>query len=629
MTARVLALAITISMLAWPRAARAWIFPEHVDIADAAIHRLSPEAQAFYREVWEAARASRACTELVAAGQGESPACIDFAAWSAIAGDHSCSPRDLLDGVLPGTWIMDAARVGAEAKRNLAGAKNEREILTYWARSDLGLERVDPDYSARAVTNNAHFLLARWTNDAAEYGAGAIATNAEVNALGLVVTYHLAALRLARAWRASTGAERSVLARWILATEVFALHFLEDSFAAGHAAGTWGDASSRKGTHDYYCTHGLDTHTWRGSPATLFGDAHIKAADLERTSRAVAASLTQIYEATRDDYALAAAVDRLSWAGATRITGFDSCKEKTMASAGLGPEHLHAMGDLLLDTPYPAQVESGAPLPRFRAEIGPYVGVYSSARAADVVRGYSSAGLRPRPVGSLDVGVRVGVGLERLVGASGLTFVQGGFVSESAQVNRCSSDECSGDYRLDTLLPQVPARTGLAFRLHAPFWLIPGDLLLAGPFVALASWESFKQMAILAGAGGLIPWQRDIYTPIGTVQFIAGRDAGITFYGLLKGPSVAAAPTEKDATGRQQYAVVELQTLELEFPIVEYRPFHEFAMREAFTMAVQLGYAADIPTSLKILNMPDIPKPDLSPAHLVTLRIVFDVRHYL
>lgn len=629
MTARVLALAIMVSLLAWPRAAGAWIFPEHVDIADAAIARLSPEAQAFYRELWTAARAARACSELAAPGERASPTCIDFAAWSAIAGEHSCSPRDLLDGVLPGRWILDAARVGAETKKNLASARSEREILTYWARSDLGLERADPQYSARAVTNNAHFLLARWTNDATEYGVGSIAPDREVNALGLVVTYHLAALRLARAWRASTGAERSVLARWILATEVFALHFLEDSFAAGHAAGTWGDTSSRKGTHDYYCTHGLDTQTWRGRPATLFGDAHMKPADLERASRAVAASLTQVYEATRNDHPLAPQVERLSWTAAARITGFDSCKERTMAAPALDRESLDAMGDLLLDTPYPAQVETGAPMPRFRAEIGPYVGIYSSARAANVMQGYSSSRITPRPVGSLDIGVRAGLGVERLVGASGLTFVQAGFVNETAQIDRCSSDECSGDYRLDTLLPQVPARTGLTFRLHAPFWLIPGDLLLAGPFVALASFESFKQMTILAAAGGLIPWQRDLYTPVGTVQFIVGRDVGLTFYGLLKGPSVTAAPTEKDAEGRQQYAIVELKTLEIELPVVEYRPFHEFAMREAFTMAVQLGYAADIPTSLKILNMPDIPKPALSPAHLVTLRIVFDVRHYL
>lgn len=627
--ARLLALAIVAATLASSRSAHAWIFPEHAAIAQAALDQLSPEAQDFYRALWLAAHAPRACREIEAGDQGPAPECLDFAAWSATAGDHSCSPKDLLDGVLPGKWVLDVARVAVEAKTKLAHAHGEHEILTYWAGSDIGLERSDPEYSSRAVTNNAHFLLARWTNDATTYAAGSIAPEAEPNALGLIVAYHLGALRLARAWRASTGANRSVLARWILATEAFGLHFLQDSFAAGHAAGTWGRPSMRKGTHDYYCTYGLDTRTWRGTPATLFGDAHMKPADLARTSRAVAASLAQVYEATQDGSPLAATLDRIPWDTAVRATTFDSCKEKTMAAAKLERANVEPVAELILDTPHPAQVEEQAPLPRFQAEIGPFVGVYSSGRVANAMSGYTSALVRPRPSGAIEVGLRAGIGVERLVGAPGLTFVQAGLVNESAQIDRCSSSECSGDYRVDTLLPQVPARTGLTFRLHAPFWLVPGDLILAGPFVALASFQSFKQMAILAGAGGLIPWQRDLYTSFGTFQFIAGRDVGLTLYGLIRGPSVTATPTFKDTEGRQQYAVVELETIELELPVVEYRPFHEFAMRQAFTLAVQLGYAADIPTAIRVLNMPDLPRPDVSPAHMVTLRLVFDVRHYL
>jgi len=50
--------------------------------------------------------------------------------------------------------------------------------------------------------------------------------------------------------------------QYAFADEAFALHFLEDTYAAGHVAGTWGDASQRKGTHDFYNANGLEVRTW-------------------------------------------------------------------------------------------------------------------------------------------------------------------------------------------------------------------------------------------------------------------------------------------------------------------------------------------------------------------------------
>lgn len=47
----------------------------------------------------------------------------------------------------------------------------------------------------------------------------------------------------------------------MLADEPFALHFLEDTFASGHVSGTSGDASKRKGTHDFYGQSGLEVFT--------------------------------------------------------------------------------------------------------------------------------------------------------------------------------------------------------------------------------------------------------------------------------------------------------------------------------------------------------------------------------
>ena len=84
----------------------------------------------------------------------------------------------------------------------------------------------------------------------------------------------------------------------MLADEGFALHFLEDTFAAGHVAGTWGDVSQRKGTHDYYNEAGLEVFTWGGGSmsAVLMGDAHMRREDTERAAGAVRDSLAQVID---------------------------------------------------------------------------------------------------------------------------------------------------------------------------------------------------------------------------------------------------------------------------------------------------------------------------------------------
>ena len=84
----------------------------------------------------------------------------------------------------------------------------------------------------------------------------------------------------------------------MLADEGFALHFLEDTFAAGHVAGTWGDVSQRKGTHDYYNEAGLEVFTWGGGShsAVLMGDAHMRPEDAERAAGVVRDSLAQVID---------------------------------------------------------------------------------------------------------------------------------------------------------------------------------------------------------------------------------------------------------------------------------------------------------------------------------------------
>ena len=104
----------------------AWVFPEHRDIAVLAAQQLNPEQRASLQQLWLEVRAgheNRLCENVADSAQGMNPTCIDYAAWTAVAGDHSCSAREMLATVLDAPWIPGVARVSARLKTKLAAAK--------------------------------------------------------------------------------------------------------------------------------------------------------------------------------------------------------------------------------------------------------------------------------------------------------------------------------------------------------------------------------------------------------------------------------------------------------------------------------------------------------------------------
>src|SRR6187397_2880786 len=83
--------------------ARAWVYPEHRDIAVLAVQKLDAERKAQFDRFWGEARVGheqRLCAQGADTQQGVTPVCIDWAAFTAIAGDHSCSSRNMLDNAL-------------------------------------------------------------------------------------------------------------------------------------------------------------------------------------------------------------------------------------------------------------------------------------------------------------------------------------------------------------------------------------------------------------------------------------------------------------------------------------------------------------------------------------------------
>ncbi|MBE0558162.1 MAG: hypothetical protein IH628_13095, partial [Proteobacteria bacterium] len=94
--------------------ALAWVYPEHRAIMLLAIQNLDPERRAVLDRLWAQARVGHEgrLTEAVAEfAQGEKPTQLDFGAWPAIAGDHSCSPQTLMEVVLESDWILEVADI--------------------------------------------------------------------------------------------------------------------------------------------------------------------------------------------------------------------------------------------------------------------------------------------------------------------------------------------------------------------------------------------------------------------------------------------------------------------------------------------------------------------------------------
>ena len=291
-----------ISLQVFP--AFAWVFPEHRDIAALAVQKLDADRQASLQTLWTEARTGheqRLCAQISDPAQGPNPACIDYAAWAAISGDHSCSAQDMLGTVLNAPWILGVERVGDRLKAQLAASSRRSDRSNAVRNSDLALERTDPEYVTRASSNNAHFLLARpnVTMDPEAYARLALGPNAEVNSLGTYVWYHLRALD--RAGSIAKGlvpaTERADAVRAALADEAFAFHFLEDSFAAGHVAGNWGRTAVRKGTHDFYSERGLALTTWNGDRFIGQGDAFMQPSDADRAATAARDSMAQLLDA--------------------------------------------------------------------------------------------------------------------------------------------------------------------------------------------------------------------------------------------------------------------------------------------------------------------------------------------
>jgi len=603
----------------------AWVYPEHRQISVIAIQQLSPEYRRILENMWTQVRIGhedRLSASILDSGHGLDPEVLDLASWPAIAGDHSCSPEQMMDIILLSDWILRVDHIATRLQDDLAKAKRPDQTVNAIRNSDIRLQRADLDYATRAGTNNVHFLLARTTADETvkDYFNEALREGAPLNALGAYAFYHTKAMERAAQSRTPglTQEQRSAVLMAALANEAFALHFLQDAFAAGHVAGTWGNAAQRKGTHDHYNEAGLEVETWDGERRVFMGDAYMRPEDARVVAKAVQNSLEQLCATMSEGTPeVAKPANDLEILPET----FDLCSNNYMP---IGVFDRELLSEVLMGTPRPGLSEGLGQLARFRSEIGPFIGVSSSVESGWLDGGFGPAQSEQALIGSIEANLVLGLGLDGVLNKAGdgLAFIQLGWRQDSPTTTQFTDPIST--LQSSSITATIPGRSAYNLRVRMPFWLFPGDLILAGSILSWASPKTLQRMAVTAGNGGLIPWQSGISTPIGRFQFVLGREVGISFYGRGRIQESLVIPNG----ARSETLLVGYRSTKWDFPFLEYQPTRTFSNTQSAVLKVQFTLGVDVPSKEAILLPEFADAVVLDEVWYMGMRLVYHWRRY-
>jgi hypothetical protein len=541
---RTTSLAIIFTTALIPASAQAWIFHEHAAIMTRAIRELPPEQRASLDRAWAEIRGDktlyRLCTSsepmLEIPGDDDSKWCLGLGALPALAGDHSCTPGDLADLVRNAAWVGDALKSAQEAGDDFhqAGGNIPARVDRLIAHN-LELQIDDVEYRSRASAGEAHFQIPRVSEDLGLHLSRALSTGAKANAVASYANYHAAAISLAG--RLSQKPElRTPQNLWaILLIESFAIHFLEDSFSAGHVVGAWGELAQRKGTHDYYSEHGMSGQLW-GDNSFYYahGDAFLAEEDEYRSSRAVKLSLGQVLEVLELGPA-GDVMDRRPW-----YPDADVCTSNSVLLGldGLAEsEHLHEVLQLTL--------KPTTETPRF----SPFNGEVGAFLAATLE-------------GDADYSTSIHGSMRGIIGVGAGLALEG--------VTSRSHDMYYSLMLLGAALggtEQEGPSIGFGANLHIPWAFIPGDGALWGP---LALMDIVHEPFVRSAAG---PWQ--LQRKIVLTQEIMFQ------FSLLRSIELLYYPDHHTAAGKSR-------RLELSTPVFT------FQIARAYSAPMSSGFRAEL-----------------------------------
>jgi hypothetical protein len=158
-----------------------------------------------------------------------------------------------------------------------------------------------------------------------------------------------------------------------------------------------------------------------------------------------------------------------------------------------------------------------------------------------------------------------------------------------------------------------------------PYYVVPGDLVLIAPVLALVAPDAVQNVVFASASGGLLALQRRIETSIGTLQFMAGRELGITLWGIT-GHTNQFIDTPTPPPDTATWRVVNYNSIELDFPVFEYIPPRVFATSLSLAAVFQLGFNVEFPQNPTLER--DGTPYSLGPSWNIYLRFRLDARKY-
>lgn len=604
----------------------AWVYPEHRQITVLAIQQLSSDNREILERIWIQVRMGyedRLSASILNPQHGLDSEVLDLASWPAIAGDHSCSPEQMMDIILRSDWILNVDHIATRLQLDLAKAKRPDQTINAIRNSDIRLQRADVKYATRAGANHVHFLLARDSVEVLvkQYFELCLKEGAPLNALGSYSYFHTKALQKAAQSQLPglTQEQRSAILLAAIANEAFALHFIQDVYASGHVAGTWGNTAQRKGTHDYYNEAGLEVETWNNEPLVLTGDAYMRPEDARVAAQTVQKSLEQFCSAL-----VSKTPESILLPKDLEITPdtFNVCSNNYMPDVAFDMDLLKKV---LMDTPMPGLSEGLGELARFRTELGPFIGVSSSMQTSTLNGGFGLLQEEPAVIGSIEANLIFGLGLDGVMNKAGdgLAFIQLGWRQDSPTTSQFTDPSTTNQG--SSVTATIPGRSAYNLRVRMPFFLIPGDLIIAAPILSWLSPKSFQRMAVTAGNGGLIPWQSGISTPVGRFQFVLGREVGLSFYGIRRLRESLVIPNRNFSNA----VLVGYRSTKWDFPFLEYQPTRTFSNVQSAAVKLQLSFGVDVPSRVEPLNPEITEEVELEEVWYLGLRLTFNWRRYI
>ncbi|APR81334.1 Hypothetical protein A7982_06681 [Minicystis rosea] len=512
--------------------AAAWAEHEHIALGAAALRALdAPTATAADHDVLARLRATWAvvresdkrlgavlCADMLSSYGG----CFGLPDLPMLAADHACSTKELYETLFEG-WpheVLHHAHIASTAVELLGtepiDAEDKRsKRLEARRRLDMDLQSVDPRYLKRAGKNISHFALAReQRQDLAAFVRSSLRKGARTNALALYAHFHTAALKRIFSARSMSGSRAAKQVLWGILDEAYALHYLEDMFSAGHFVAPFEDSAKRLGTHDHYCSDGIDGKTWSNRHYVAHGDAFMVDEDVDAARPALVESLRG-FAAALSDAAWSASDRRAIWAAATD-DAFDVC-EATKA-----PELVEADGDIryllpvLEHTPMPATEAPG--VPSFRAEYGPFFPVGLSIDGGPQY--YFGNAARPNATrASMNGQVRLALGIG-VSADSVISEYQDGVFYINA-VGAIGTDQ------------RLTSSIGVGVQFRLPYTYVPGDFIVFAPMALAGSSFGLSRIAsALRGDRTLFGWLSNVIHQNGSfrLQFDLGREASFVWH---------------------------------------------------------------------------------------------------